>query len=105
MEPKLARNPLLFTGGILGSRRSPSPNTFGDDSNGTMSHGNSVYNIGEDMNLILQQQNKKDRGLTDAELRGQHFGSILEVPDESTAHLVDQQKRAAQEISSDYGLT
>ena len=99
MEPKLARNPLLFTGGILGSKRSPSPNTFADDSHGTMSHGNSIYNITEDMNIILHQQNKKDR-LADAEVRGQRFGSILEVPDESTAHLAETQRRSAQKISS-----
>ena len=98
MEPKLARNPLLFTGGILGSRRSPSPNTFGDDSNGTMSHGNSVYNIGEDMNIILQQQNSKQRQTE--EVRGHHFGAILELPDESTANLVEHQRRSAQKISS-----
>ena len=65
-----------------------------------MSHGKSNYYIGEDMNLILQQQQNKEKGLTDAELRGQCFGSILEVPNESTAHLIEHQKRSTQKISS-----
>ena len=55
------------------------------------------------MSLVLQQQNKKDKP-TDAEFKGQHFGSILEVPNESTAHLVETQKRSAQKISSCQGL-